>query len=53
MSGLDWLMYANIAVWLGLGAYLAFVARAQGALAHRLEHMEVEADDEHSEARHV
>ena len=24
MTDMDWLMYANIAVWIGLGAYLAF-----------------------------
>lgn len=53
MPALDWLMYANIAVWIGLGAYLALVARAQSALTRRLEHMEMEADDEHDEARHV
>lgn len=51
MSGLDWLMYANIAVWIGLGAYLAFVGRVQSALTRRLEQMEL--DDEHGEARHV
>lgn len=25
MTDMDWLMYANIAVWIGLGAYLAFL----------------------------
>lgn len=46
MSGLDWLMYANIAVWLGLGIYLGFVARTQNALARRLSHVEAELSDD-------
>ena len=29
MTDMDWLMYANIAVWIGLGAYLAFLIRNQ------------------------
>ena len=29
MTDMDWLMYANIAVWIGLGAYLAFLLRNQ------------------------
>lgn len=53
MSGTDWLMYANIAVWIGLGAYLAFVGRAQSTLTRRLELMNLEADDERNEAKHV
>ena len=32
MTDMDWLMYANIAVWIGLGAYLAFLLRNQIAL---------------------
>ncbi len=51
MSGLDWLMYANIAVWLGLGAYLAFLARAQSALDRRLQRMETHLEKD--EADHV
>ena len=41
MDNLFWLMGANIAVWLGLGAYIFFLARAQSALQRRLRHMEM------------
>lgn len=46
MSGLDWLMYANIAVWLGLGVYLVFIARNQKSLERRLAHLERETTEE-------
>lgn len=45
MTDMDWLMYANIAVWIGLGAYLAFVARAQIALNRRLAQLEILRND--------
>lgn len=41
MSNLFWLMAANVTVWLGIGAYVAFMARAQAALERRLRHMEM------------
>ena len=40
MTDMDWLMYANIAVWIGLGAYLAFLLRNQIALNRRLPQRE-------------
>ena len=40
MTDMDWRMYANIAVWIGLGAYLAFLLRNQIALNRRLTQLE-------------
>ncbi|MEG2005526.1 MAG: CcmD family protein [Bilophila sp.] len=45
MNELNWLMYANSAVWIGLGVYLIFVARAQKALNHRLTQLETLHND--------
>lgn len=45
MTDMDWLMYANIAVWIGLGAYLAFLLRNQIALNRRLAQLETLRDD--------
>jgi CcmD family protein len=35
MDALSWLMWANITVWIGLGAYAAFLARNQKRLRDR------------------
>ncbi|MBD5416180.1 MAG: CcmD family protein [Desulfovibrio sp.] len=40
MDTLYWLMGANAAVWIGLGAYLAFLGGRQRALALRLARWE-------------
>ena len=40
MDTLYWLMGANAAVWLGLGAYLAFLGGRQRALALRVARWE-------------
>ncbi|MFI3272299.1 MAG: CcmD family protein [Pseudomonadota bacterium] len=45
METSQWLLYANASVWLGLGAYLFFVARAQQRLERRLRQMEMLQDD--------
>ncbi len=37
MESIYWLMYANIAVWLGLGTYLCFLAKAQNNIEQRLQ----------------
>lgn len=44
MDNLFWLMAANMVVWLGLGAYMFFLARAQSTLQRRLRHMEMMHD---------
>lgn len=41
MSAMEWLMYANIAVWIGLGLYVTFIAQAQKTLQRRLQQMEL------------
>ena len=40
MDTLYWLMAGNAVVWVGLGAYLAFLAGRERALALRLEDWE-------------
>ena len=45
MDTLYWVLLANAAVWLGLGAYLACVAARGAALEKRLRHMEMLDDD--------
>lgn len=37
MDTIYWLMAGNAVVWVGLGAYLAFLARRERALALRLD----------------
>lgn len=41
MNSISWLLAANIAVWAGLGAYIAYLALAQRRLSLRLRHMEM------------
>ncbi len=36
MDNITWLMAANVAVWLGIGAYVAFLALGQKSLNKRL-----------------
>lgn len=40
-----YLFAANVAVWLGLGAYAAFLAGAQRRLARRIKRLEALGDD--------
>ncbi len=43
MQSTTWLLIANVAVWLGIGAYVAFLAKGQSQLKKRLalkEHMD-------------
>ena len=44
MSALHWLMIANAGLWLGLGAYIFFLAGQQRKLNARLNEMEVYRD---------
>ena len=41
MDTLTWVIMANAAVWIGIGAYMAFMAARQRALAARLAQMEM------------
>ncbi len=45
MESTQWLLIANVAVWLGIGGYLFLMARAQQTLDRRIRHMEMLADD--------
>ncbi len=36
MSTITWLMTANVAVWIGIAAYVAFLAKEQNTLKKRL-----------------
>ena len=40
MEGISWVMYANMAVWLGIGGYLFFLGRKAVALEKRLRHLD-------------
>ncbi len=39
MDSYLWIMYAAIAVWVGLGLYLCLLARKQARLNNRIEQM--------------
>ncbi|MDR2489339.1 MAG: CcmD family protein [Desulfovibrio sp.] len=39
MDSYDWIMYAGMVVWAGLGTYLCFLARRQAALSRRISQM--------------
>ena len=39
MDSYDWILYAGIAVWAGLGLYLCLLARKQIALSKRISQM--------------
>jgi CcmD family protein len=40
MTDMQWLLCASIAVWLGIGGYVAFLASAQNTLERRLRLLE-------------
>jgi len=40
-----YLFAANVAVWVGLGAYVAFLAGVQKRLEKRIKRLEVRSDD--------
>lgn len=39
MNSCDWILYAGIAVWAGLGLYVCLLAARQARLARRIEQM--------------
>lgn len=45
MDSSNWLLMANAAVWLGVGAYVFFIARTQTQLDKRIRQMELINDD--------
>jgi CcmD family protein len=44
---INFLFYANIAVWLGVAGYVLYLANKQAALARRLEQLELAEDGRH------
>ncbi len=44
MPAINWLMAANAFLWIGLGLYVAFLARAQRDLELRLRQLESDHD---------
>ena len=46
MTDIAWVMYAGAAAWVGIGLYVFFLARAQSALAIRIERMQRIMEDE-------
>ena len=40
MNASHWLMIANIAIWIGIGSYTAFLASAQKDLSRRIAALE-------------
>ncbi len=49
MNSYEWIMYAGIAVWAGLGLYIFTLARRQSALSRRIAQMTRLADEEAAE----
>lgn len=50
MNSYEWIMYAGIAVWTGLGLYVFTLARRQIALSQRIVQMARLMEDEHEQA---
>lgn len=46
MNSYEWIMYAGIAVWSGLGLYVFFLARRQAELSRRISRMAALMEDE-------
>ncbi|SHN49194.1 CcmD family protein [Desulfovibrio litoralis] len=41
MDTINWLMFANIAIWAGLGVYLMFIAFKHQQLVKRISRLEL------------
>ena len=48
MNSYEWLLYAGIAVWSGLGLYLCLLARRQQVLSKRLRQLSLLLEEEDS-----
>jgi len=44
MTDIQWLFYASVAVWLGIGGYAAFLASVQNKLEQRVSRLETLRD---------
>jgi|GEM_PF-421235 len=47
MNSYEWIMYAGIAVWAGLGLYVFTLARRQMHLSRRIAQMTRMMEDDH------
>lgn len=47
MNSHEWIMYAGIAVWFGLGLYIFTLARKQAGLSRRITQMERLMEEDH------
>ena len=45
MADIQWLLCANMAVWLGIGGYAAFLASIQNKLERRVRQLEILRDE--------
>ena len=41
----DWVMYAGMAAWIGIGLYIFFLARKQAGISLRIRRMELADQD--------
>ncbi|MDR0339851.1 MAG: CcmD family protein [Desulfovibrio sp.] len=46
MNSYEWILYAGIAVWSGLGLYLALLAHKQAGLSRRIKQLARLMEDE-------
>ena len=46
MNSYDWILYAGIAVWSGIGLYLAFLAAKQARLSKRINQLAIMMEDD-------
>lgn len=46
MDSYEWIMYAGMAIWAGLGLYLALLGKRQADLARRIARMNALTEDE-------
>ncbi len=49
MNDYEWVMYAGIAAWTGIGLYVFTLARKQAALSRRIARMTTLMDEEKGE----
>lgn len=50
MAATQYLLAANVAVWIGLAGYIFFMARKQAWLEERIQHLEAMDNEYHDNA---
>lgn len=51
MEAISWLAAANAAIWLGIGGYVAFLARKQCELRRRMHNLELILNEKNDESQ--